>query len=89
MAECSKPPSDDRCRYSEDSARMAVKQVFAVMGVDIDDPKEVEEFRKDLRFSQDLRKARDKGVVAVAVALSLSILGFVAAGIIDKLRLHQ
>lgn len=89
MAECSKPPSDDRCKYSDESAKMAVKQVFAILGIDVDDPEKVEEFRKDLRFGQDLRKARDKGVVAVAVALSLSILGFVAAGIIDKLRLNQ
>lgn len=76
MAECT---NDDpiRCPLSEAAAKSAVKQVFAILGVDVDDPKDVEEFRKDLRFGQSMRRASDKGVLAVVslvfVGLAVSI----------------
>jgi hypothetical protein len=31
-------------------AKAAVKEVFYLLGVDVDDPKEVEAFRRDIRF---------------------------------------
>jgi hypothetical protein len=33
-----------------------VKKVFAILGVDIDRPESVEEFREDLRFGKRMRK---------------------------------
>lgn len=47
------------------AAQAAVKQTFAILGVDIDDPKEVEEFREDLRFSKRMRSAADRGWIAM------------------------
>ena len=43
------------------AAKIAVQNVFAILGVDIDDPRQVEEFRQDLRFGGRLRRAADKG----------------------------
>lgn len=45
-------------------AREAVKKTFAILGVDIDNPKDVEEFRKDLRFAGSLRRTTGQGIVA-------------------------
>lgn len=54
---------------SEEAARRAVKKVFAILGVDIDDPKEVEEFRKDLRFAADMRQYTKKGFMVFFTAI--------------------
>lgn len=88
-APCSPQPEDERCKYSEAAADRAVKRVFSVLGVDVDDPKDVEEFRKDLRFGQDLRKARDKGVMAIAVMICLAVAGAVWTGIAAQLGKGQ
>lgn len=49
------------CPQSVEAADHAVKKVFAILGVDIDKPESVEEFREDLRFGKKLRKASDHG----------------------------
>ena len=71
--------SDDvRCKLAEDSARLAadnaVKKSFAIMGVNVDDPHDVEEFRQDLRFGGMMRRAATKGFIAF-VSTALGALG--------------
>jgi hypothetical protein len=39
-------------QISQEAADRAVKKVFAILGVNIDEPKEVEDFREDLRFGR-------------------------------------
>lgn len=53
-------------RVSEESSDKAVRKVFAILGVNVDEPAEVESFRDDLRFGRRLRKAADKGFLAFA-----------------------
>jgi len=57
----------------QEAADRAVRKVFAILGVDIDSPAEVEAFREDLRFGRWMRRAADKGLMA--------FIGVVAAGI--------
>ena len=45
----------------EEAANAAVKKTFAILGVDVDKPESVEEFREDLRFGRRLRKMSDHG----------------------------
>lgn len=49
---------------AEHAAKMAVKKVFSILGVDIDRPESVEEFREDLRFGKRMRKAANHGFLA-------------------------
>lgn len=56
---------DPRQQYDSQIAKTAVKEVFAILGVDVDDPAKVEEFRKDLRFGGTMRRATDRGVLAM------------------------
>lgn len=49
------------CPQSVEAADHAVRKVFSILGVDIDKPESVEEFREDLRFGKRLRKAGDHG----------------------------
>lgn len=56
--------ADDIARKAADTA---VCKVFAILGVDIADPRQVEEFRQDLRFGGKLRRAADKGFMAALV----------------------
>ena len=46
------------------AAKEAAKEVFAQLGGNINDPAQVEEFRKDLRFGGQLRRAADKSFMA-------------------------
>jgi len=70
-------------------ADRTVKKVFAILGVDIDRPESVEEFREDLRFGRKLRKAADHGfliLVGVAVVAGMTAIG---AGIVSKISAGQ
>lgn len=51
--------------YCQEAADRAVKKVFAILGVDVDKPESVEEFRADLRFGKKMRKAADHGFLAI------------------------
>lgn len=52
---------------AQQAAQKAVEQVFYHLGVDVKNPAQVEEFRKDLRFGGQIRRAVEKGVWSVVV----------------------
>ena len=75
-----------KCPHAVESAEIAVKKVFAILGVDIDVPKEVSEFQENLRFGAALRKGADRGwlvLVGGVVTLMLAALG---AGVVSLLH---
>lgn len=73
MSSETKCNQDDRnvqtCSFASQAANEAVEKTFAILGVNVHEPKEVEEFRKSLRFGDSMRKAADKGVLALVVVL--------------------
>ena len=73
-------------RVSEESADKAVKKVFAILGVDINKPESVEEFREDLRFGKKLRKLADHGVFVLVALLFTGFAWAALDGIISKFR---
>lgn len=85
--ECHVKASDD-CSHAQQSAELAVKKVFAILGVDIDVPKEVEEFRENLRFGASMRRAADKGLIAFVGVLVTALAAAIWAGIISKIGGH-
>lgn len=54
---------------AEQAADHAVRKVFAILGVDIDKPESVEEFREDLRFGKKLRRVADHSLLALSATL--------------------
>lgn len=101
MTEASKPihrrtPSCDaaeqgvQCAYSErmseDAAEHAVKKVFAILGVDIEHPESVEEFREDLRFGKRMRKVADHGTLAFFGVVAAAFAAAVWAGIVSNIK---
>lgn len=78
--------NDDTCPHALESAELAVKKVFAILGVNVDVPKEVEEFRENLRFGATMRRAADRGTMAIAAAVAVSILAAIWAGIVSKVH---
>ena len=54
-------------------ADRAVRKTFAILGVDIDKPESVEEFRQDLRFGKRLRKIADHGTLAFFGAVAVAV----------------
>lgn len=73
--------SQNDCPHAEESAKKAVKMVFAILGVDVDSPKEVEEFRENLRFGASMRRAADKGWMAIAGAAAIGVASAVWVGV--------
>jgi hypothetical protein len=61
-----------------------VKKVFAILGVDIEKPESVEEFREDLRFGKRMRKAADHGFLALVGLVVIGLGAAVWAGIVSK-----
>ncbi len=79
----------NECPHLEASAQLAVKKVFAILGVNIDVPKEVEEFRENLRFGATMRRAADKGMLAMVAVFVAGVMAAVWAGVIAKITGHQ
>ena len=71
---CDGTPTEDTCKYSERAADEAVRKVFAIMGVNVDDPESVESFRDSLRFGKAMHKAASKGALAFVSALGAAVL---------------
>ena len=67
-------------------ADRAVRKTFAILGVDIDKPESVEEFRQDLRFGKKLRKLSDHGTMAFFAAVAIAIVGAIWIGITQAIK---
>ena len=74
--------------YAQQAADEAVKKVFAILGVDVDVPKEVEEFRENLRFGASLRRAADRGVFAIVGLVAVGMAAALWSGIVGNIRGH-
>ena len=70
----------------ERAADKAVKKVFAIIGVDINKPESVEEFREDLRFGKKLRKLADHGVFVLVALLFTGLAWASFEGIITRIK---
>lgn len=76
------------CPKAREVADEAVRKVFAILGVDIDDPEKVEEFRMDLRFGRSMRRATDKGIIAVVALVAVGVASATWVGITAQLKGH-
>lgn len=76
------PVAPEHCPHVAEAADNAVKKVFAILGVDVDVPKEVEQFRENLRFGASMRRAADKGMLAIIGAIAVAGLAALWAGIV-------
>lgn len=52
-------------QIADQAADQAVAKTFFMLGVDVANPKEVEEFRRDLRFGAKVRQLADKGMAGL------------------------
>lgn len=81
---------DEHClspeTVSAEAADRAVKKVFAILGVDVDRPESVEEFREDLRFGRRLRKVAGHGMLAFFGVAAAALAAAVWAGIVSKIN---
>jgi hypothetical protein len=73
----------------QEAADRAVKKVFAILGVDIDKPESVEEFREDLRFGRRMRKAADHGTLAIVGLVIVGLGAAVWSGVVAQVAGHK
>lgn len=78
-------PGDGHCKHADKAAQEAVRKTFAILGVNIDEPREVKAFQQSLNFGDTLRKIADKSMVAFAVVLVASLAGAFLYGIKVKI----
>lgn len=83
MTDC---PDNPMC---QEAADRAVKKVFAILGVDIDKPESVEEFREDLRFGRRMRKAADHGTLAIVGLVIVGLGAAVWSGVVAQVAGHK
>lgn len=76
----------EHCNLADAAAEKAVKKTFAILGVDIDSPKQVSNFQDSLRFGDRLKKYADYGALVMIGALVLALAGAIGTGIIMKLK---
>jgi hypothetical protein len=69
-----------------DAANLAVKQVFYLLGVDVEDAASVEDFREDLRFGRRLRKLANNGMMGIVALLALGMVTALYSGIVSSLK---
>lgn len=75
--------SEDELR---DIADYTAKKFFAILGVDIDKPESVEDFREDLRFGKKLRRAADHGMLAFLGIVAAAVAAAIWSGIVSAVR---
>lgn len=70
----------------QEAADCAVRKTFAILGVDIDKPESVEEFREDLRFGRRLRRVAGHGMLVMIGVASAAIVTATWTGLIHNLK---
>ncbi len=66
---------------AEEAAEKAVRETFALLGVDVNNQESVDAFREDLRFSRGMRKRAEQGVDAFFKLLFASIAAAIVSAI--------
>jgi hypothetical protein len=72
-----------------EAADLAVKKVFFILGVDVENAKSIEDFREDLRFGRKLRKLADHGNVGVVGILVLGLMTALWHGIVSIIKVTK
>lgn len=84
-------PEKRKCPYSgctkpDEAAHKAVKQVFGIMGINVDEPREIERFREGLRFGESLHKMANKSVMTAVVMITSALVIATFIGLAVKLE---
>ena len=68
-AKIEKRLEDSEMKVAHQAVDMAVKQAFAYMGVDVNDPQQIQAFRDDVTFGGLLKDAAKKSFYAMLAAI--------------------
>lgn len=66
---CEGSPKGAPCPQAIAAADHAVRQVFAIVGVNVDDPEKVENFREELRFGRMVKRVSDRTFTAIVITI--------------------
>lgn len=75
----------DGCPHASKAAEIAVRKVFAILGVNVNEPKEVANFQENLRFGANMRRAADKGALAIVGAFAVALGAALWVGVVNML----
>ena len=73
------------CREPKEAAKRAVHEVFSILGVDVDNPEQVEKFREGLRFGQSMLKFANRGLMTFIIVSAASATAALWLGIKAKI----
>lgn len=89
MSDCNKKTDDipDHCKMASNAAAdKAVREVFKLIEVDVDDQKSVNEFREDLRFGGRMRKYTERGMIVAVTVITGAVILAVWEGFVMKIK---
>lgn len=75
LSDCNKQIADE-----------AVAKTFAILGVDINNPASVEEFREDLRFGKKLRLIAGRSSMAFCVVVAAAVATALWTGLVQIIK---
>lgn len=70
-----------RCELADAAAESAVAKVFATLGVDINDPKQVKAFQQAIWSAQSFDEAKKYGILVVIGLAATALWGAFASGV--------
>lgn len=74
----------ENCPHADESADRAVRKVFAMLGVDVDDPTSISAFQQDLRFGGRMRRISDRINLTIILTIVVASVSGTAALIWSK-----
>lgn len=81
MADHCPTDPNKRCDLADAAAESAVTKVFAILGVDIDDPKQVKAFQQAIWSAQSFDDAKKYGILVVIGLAVTALWGAFASGV--------
>jgi hypothetical protein len=75
-------PCPFMCSKPEEAADKVLKKTFAIFGVDIEKPEQVEKFRQDLRFGGTMHRFADRGMMATITVIAGVIVTALGYGLV-------
>ena len=69
-------PPGTVCPEAKRAADRAVKKIFFIMGVDVDNPISVSEYQAEIRFNHNLSRLASKGVIGATLTIITGLVSY-------------
>ena len=76
-------PPGTVCPEAKRAADQAVKRIFFIMGVDVDNPVSVSEYQAEIRFNHNLSRLASKGIIGATLTIIAGLVSYLLSKLLD------